>query len=46
MSKLKDIETTTIAVSKEVRARIKALGKKGEKYNDVLERLLNEVETA
>lgn len=31
---------TTIQISKTTRDRLKALGKKGETYNDIVERLL------
>jgi len=31
---------TTILIAKEVRAKLKALGKKGETYNDILTRLV------
>ena len=33
-------ETTTIKISTELRDRLKELGKKGETYEDVIERLL------
>ncbi|WP_309493380.1 DUF7557 family protein [Candidatus Hecatella orcuttiae] len=33
-------EVTTIQISKTIRERLKELGKKGETYDDILERLL------
>ena len=37
-------EITSIKVSKELRDRLKALGRKGETYEDILRRLLEEAE--
>lgn len=36
-------EVTTIPVTKDVRDRLKQYGKKGETYNDILNRLMDEV---
>ena len=37
-------EATTIPVKKDVRDRLKQYGMKGETYNDILKRLMNEVD--
>jgi hypothetical protein len=37
-------EATTIPVTKDVRDRLKQYGMKGETYNDILKRLMNEVD--
>jgi hypothetical protein len=37
-------EVTTIPVSKDVRDRLKQYGMKGETYNDILKRLMDEVD--
>jgi hypothetical protein len=37
-------EATTIPVTKKVRDRLKEYGKKGETYNDILKRLMDEVD--
>lgn len=37
-------EVTSIKVSKELRDRLKALGRKGETYEEILRRLLREAE--
>ncbi|MDD3247609.1 MAG: hypothetical protein PHF18_12275 [Methanosarcina sp.] len=37
-------EATTIPVTKDVRDRLKQYGLKGETYNDILKRLMNEVD--
>ncbi len=39
-------EWTGIAITKEVRQKLKELGKKGEKYSDVISRLLKTVKKA
>lgn len=36
-----DIMATTIAVSEDIRDRIKEIGNKGETYDEIIERLLN-----
>ncbi len=37
-------EATTIPVTKDVRDRLKKYGTKGETYNDILKRLMDEVD--
>jgi hypothetical protein len=37
-------EATTIPVTKDVRDRLKKYGMKGETYNDILKRLMDEVD--
>ncbi|WP_232308724.1 DUF7557 family protein [Methanosarcina lacustris] len=37
-------EATTIPVTKDVRDRLKQYGMKGETYNNILKRLMNEVD--
>ncbi|MHC1757864.1 MAG: hypothetical protein AB9861_20990 [Methanosarcina sp.] len=37
-------EATTIPVTKDVRDRLKKYGMKGKTYNDILKRLMNEVD--
>lgn len=37
-------EVTTIPVTKDVRDRLKQYGMKGETYNDILKRLMDEVD--
>ncbi|AGF97955.1 DUF7557 family protein [Methanosarcina mazei] len=37
-------EATTIPVTKEIRERLKKYGMKGETYNDILKRLMDEVD--
>lgn len=37
-------EATTIPVTKKVRDRLKEYGRKGETYNDILKRLMDEVD--
>jgi hypothetical protein len=37
-------ETTTIPVTKDVRDRLKQYGMKGETYNEILKRLMDEVD--
>lgn len=38
------LSKTTIAMTKEIRERLKALGKKGETYADIIEHMLNKQE--
>jgi len=44
VSKSEAVKLRTIRVSVEVCERLKALGKKGETYDDVLRRLLDKIE--
>ena len=39
-------EITTMKVKKAIRDRLKVLGRKGESYNDVITKLLDEMEKA
>lgn len=39
------MDTTTIKISKEVREKLKAIGKKGETYDAVIRRLIKEWES-
>ena len=36
--------TTTIAISRKIRDRLKIYGHKGESYDDLLDRLLNDID--
>lgn len=38
------METTTIAITKEIRDKIQEFGNKGETYSDILEKLLKSAE--
>ena len=44
MEKKKKSDTTTIEVTRETHAKLKAIGLKGDKYDDIIRRLLDEHE--